>query len=130
MINLPDSFRNKSRILVVLDDSVDTKTDKLDWYRILFIVKNTGSVPGKEIAEVYVSNPGCKVERPARELKQFTKLDLQPGESKQVSLNLNKRAFQYYDVKQKNWVAAPGKFEIQVGASSRDISFKEDVELK
>jgi beta-glucosidase len=97
---------------------------------VSFTVKNTGSVAGKEVAQLYVSNPGCSIERPVHELKQFIKVDLQPGETKQVTLTLNKRAFQYYNVQQNDWVAEPGRFEIQVGASSRDIRLKADTELK
>lgn len=102
---------------------------KQDSLGVTFSVKNTGQFPGKEIAQVYVSNPGCSIERPIKELKQFVKIDLLPGETKKINLTLNKRAFQYYDINKNSWVAEPGTFEILVGSSSRDIKLKAELKL-
>ncbi|MEK4272322.1 beta-glucosidase family protein [Paenibacillus sp. FSL R7-0026] len=84
-------------------------------------VTNTGDRAGKEIVQVYVSDVESKVIRPVKELKAFAKVDLEPGESKEVSFTLNKRSFAYYNVDMKDWHVETGEFDIQVGSSSRDI---------
>jgi hypothetical protein len=61
------------------------------------------------------------VPRPPKELKGFAKVNLQRGESKQVTLPLNRRAFSFFDVKTHNWKVDPGDFAILVGSSSADI---------
>ena len=90
-------------------------------------VKNTGSRAGKETVQVYVHDSKASVVRPERELKGFAKVELAPGESKRVSITLNKEAFMYFCPEKTQWVLEPGVFEIQVGASSRDIRLKKEV---
>ncbi|OAV52128.1 glycosyl hydrolase [Rhizobium sp. WYCCWR10014] len=84
-------------------------------------IRNTGSVAGKEIVQLYVRpvKPGLK--RPIRELKAFRKLYLEPGEAKMVPLTLVERDFQYFDAVRSAWVLDAEAFVIEVGASSRDI---------
>jgi beta-glucosidase len=84
-------------------------------------VKNTGSRTGKEVVQLYVSDVESSVIRPLQELKGFQKLELQPGEQREVSFTLNKRAFAYYNVKLADWHVESGTFNIAVGSSSRDI---------
>lgn len=72
----------------------------------------------------------CSVERPFKELKGFTKVGLKPGESKQVTIKLPRRALQYYDTESKCWKDEPGMFTVLIGASSRDIKLQKDFELK
>ena len=86
-----------------------------------FEVTNTGSKPGAEVAEVYVGDRHSSVARPAKELKGFVKINLEPGESKQVSVPLNRRSFSYYDVKKHAWSIEPGDFDVFVGSSSANI---------
>ena len=93
-------------------------------------VKNTGHVTGGEVVQVYVREQHPKVVRPEKELKAFTKVVLQPGEEKTVSFQLEKRAFAYYDITQHGWVVNPGKFEIMVGASSRDLRLRQTFKLE
>jgi beta-glucosidase len=62
-----------------------------------------------------------KVERPIKELKGFQKVALRPGESKRLIFTLDQNAFSFYDVNHKQWVIEPGRFEILLGSSSRDI---------
>lgn len=88
---------------------------------VSFVVKNAGTAAGAEIAELYVGDSHAGVPRPVKELKGFAKVMLDPGESKRVTLNLDRRAFSYYDVTTKAWLAAPGSFDILVGASAEDI---------
>ena len=84
-------------------------------------VTNTGKVAGAEIVQLYVHDPQAAVKRPEKELKGFDKVFLQPGEAKTVTLTLDANAFQYYDEAKKQWVLEPGKFDVLVGSSSRDI---------
>lgn len=96
---------------------------------VKFTVKNTGSVAGAEVAQVYVKDDESSVERPDKELKGFSKVFLQPGESKEVEIKLSPDAFQFYDETKKQWVLEPGKFTIYVGNSSRDIKQTGEVTL-
>jgi beta-glucosidase len=93
-------------------------------------VKNTGTRAGAEVVQLYVHDGHSKIDRPVRELKAFQRVELKPGESKKVDFKLDRSAFSYWSPDKKDWVADPGTFEIQVGASSRDIRLKEPVELK
>ena len=93
-------------------------------------VKNTGKVKGKEIVQLYVSDKECTLQRPKNELKKFTKIELLPGESKEVTFKLDARDFSYYDSKKETWIAESGDFTILAGTSSRDIKLTETVTLK
>ena len=86
-----------------------------------FNVKNTGKVAAAEVAQVYVGDDECRLVRPAKELKGFDKVMLQPGESKTVSVRLGEEAFRFYDPMLRQWVVEPGAFTVHVGASSADI---------
>jgi beta-glucosidase len=91
---------------------------------VSFDVKNTGHREGAEVAEVYVGNPPASVPRPVKELKGFAKVALKPGETKRVTLKLDRRAFSFYDVKKGGWTAEPGDFTILVGGSSDNIQLR------
>lgn len=84
-------------------------------------VKNTGSVAGKEVVQIYVGKPDSKVIRPVRELKDFAKAELAPGEVKTLTFTLGKEAFAYYDLTLHDWYAEPGEYVISVGDSSRNL---------
>ena len=88
---------------------------------VSFDVTNTGQHEGAEVGEVYVSDGHSKIERPVKELKGFGKVDLKPGETKTITVKLNRRAFEYYDAGKKGWTATPGDFGILVGSSSAKI---------
>ncbi len=88
---------------------------------VTFTITNTGSVAGAEIAQVYVAKPDAKVFRPEKELKGFTKVQLQPGESKTVTIPLDDKAFRYWNVKTNAWEVEDGSYEVRIGASSADI---------
>jgi beta-glucosidase len=85
---------------------------------VSFDVTNTGKVAGAEVAQLYVSDPSAKADRPERELKGFEKVRLAPGETNHVTLNLDARAFSYWDSAAHNWTIDPGKFVVHVGDSS------------
>lgn len=84
-------------------------------------VKNTGKVAGKEIVQVYVHDQKCTLVRPEKELKGFAKVDLKPGETKTVTINLDFRAFAFYHLEYKQWVTENGDFDLIIAASSADI---------
>ena len=84
-------------------------------------VKNTGTVAGAEVLQIYVRDNEASVELPDKELKAFEKVFLQPGESKEVTLSLHERSFQFYDESARGWKLEPGEFTILAGTSSRDI---------
>ena len=88
---------------------------------VSFDVKNTGPMAGAEVAELYVGDPHASVPRPVKELKGFSKVWLDPGETKRVTLSLDRRAFSFYDVKKHEWNAEPGAYTILVGSSSTQI---------
>jgi beta-glucosidase len=93
-------------------------------------VKNTGLVKGKEIVQLYIKDLKSSEMRPEKELKQFAKVELNPGEEKLVTFKLDKTALQFYSDVKKDWVAETGKFTVLIGASSRDIKTKVDFELQ
>jgi len=84
---------------------------------VSFDVTNTGAMAGAEVAEVYVSDPSAKADRPERELKGFDKISLKPGETKHVTVNLDARAFSYWSETKHDWTIDPevrgarGRFE-------------------
>ncbi|MCH1624356.1 glycoside hydrolase family 3 C-terminal domain-containing protein [Ferdinandcohnia quinoae] len=92
-------------------------------------VKNTGDVAGKEIIQLYVSDVESSVIRPEKELKSFEKVDLQPGEEKEITFTLDKRAFAYYNVDLKDWHVESGLFEIMVGKSSAEIELSGQLQV-
>lgn len=96
---------------------------------VRFTVRNTGHKAGAEVAQVYVHEAKCSVDRPEKELKSFEKVYLQPGASKVVTLTLNKDAFEYYSEAKRGWVMEPGRFDFLVGSSSRDIRLTGNLEL-
>ena len=93
-------------------------------------VKNTGSVAGQEVVQLYVHEQSPKVVRPEKELKAFTKVALQAGEERTVIFQLTKRDFAYYDTFRHDWIVNPGKFEILVGSSSRDLPLRQTIAVE
>jgi beta-glucosidase len=92
-------------------------------------VRNTGHRAGGEVVQLYVHDGHAKIDRPAHELKAFSRVELKPGETQTVEFKLDRSAFEYWSPESKAWTFDPGTFEIQVGASSRDIRLKESLEI-
>ena len=84
-------------------------------------VKNTGKRAGEEVVELYAHTVNPTIDRPVRELKGFDKVGLEPGETKTIKFTLTPRDFAYFDVDGQQWKADAGAYEVQIGASSRDI---------
>lgn len=87
-------------------------------------VRNTGSVRGGEVVQLYVGDNESTVERPVRELKAFDKVFLDPGETATVRFELDRTALQYFDAAKHDWQVEPGVFTVYVGSSSRDLREK------
>lgn len=93
-------------------------------------VKNTGKRAGAETIQLYIHDVKASVDRPYKELKGFQKVYLQPGESKDVNITINKQALSFYDETAASWKAEAGKFEALVGNASDQLKLKKAFELK
>ena len=93
-------------------------------------VRNAGPRAGAEVVELYVRDGHAKIDRPEHELKGFRRVALEPVETQTVRFMLNRSALSYWSPDKEAWEAAPGEFEIQVGASSRDIRLRAPLALK
>jgi beta-glucosidase len=82
------------------------------------------------VVQVYVHDRKSSLVRPHKELKGFAKIELQPGETKTVSLSLDFRAFAFYHPSYRRWIAEDGEFDILIGSSSADIHHTETVMLR
>ena len=102
---------------------------KADARSVTLTVTNTGSRAGAEIVQVYAAKPDAQIFRPAQELKAFTKVWLEAGESKTVTLPLDDKAFRYWNTKTDSWEVEGGTYELRVGASSADIRLAAAVEV-
>ncbi|HOK82376.1 MAG TPA: glycoside hydrolase family 3 C-terminal domain-containing protein [Clostridia bacterium] len=100
-----------------------------DTLKVTVKVTNTGKAAGAEVVQLYVSEENPVIFVPEKQLRNFQKVYLEAGESKDAELELSYRDFAFYNVEAKDWTAAPGKFELLVGTSSRDIKLRKTVEL-
>lgn len=96
---------------------------------VIVDVANTGKRAGSEVVQVYVHDVDAGIARPPMELKAFGKVHLQPGETKTLRFVLDREAFWYFDVPSKEWQVRPGRFDILIGASSRDIRLSKRLEI-
>jgi beta-glucosidase len=102
----------------------------VDGVTVTVDVMNTGKLAGKETVQVYVHDQKSGLIRPEKELKGFAKVELQPGETKSVSIQLDFRAFAYYHPEYKQWITEDGEFDILIAASAADIREKLTVTLQ
>ena len=93
-------------------------------------VKNTGAVAGSEVVQLYVADVEASVGRPAKELKGFAKVALEPGQKADVSFTLDRDALSFFDAEKHAWVAEKGIFRAIVAASAQDIRGTVEFELK
>jgi len=105
------------------------KTDKInyvenDTVKLSFTIKNTGKVKGAEVTQIYVSDLKSSVPRPLKELKAFSKVTLEAGETKHMELNLPIKNWAFYNDKIQMWEVEAGTFSIMLGTSSDDIKHK------
>ncbi|GAA0399752.1 beta-glucosidase [Paenibacillus motobuensis] len=112
---------------IVIDRKAIKDTESVN---VQVTVRNTGSRSGKEIVQLYVRDEESTVMRPAKELKGFNKVDLQPGEEKTITFTLDKRSFAYYNVALQDWHVESGEFEILIGRSSEDIVLRDTMHVE
>lgn len=97
---------------------------------VSIMVKNTGAVSGKEVAQVYVQAPKGRLEKPVHELKAFAKTrELKPGESQTLTMIISKRDLASFDEANSQWLAEAGTYTFHIGSSSRDIHTKATAKL-
>jgi beta-glucosidase len=96
--------------------------------RVEFELKNTGTRPGAEVAQVYVHQNQPRLLRPFKELKAFRKVFLKAGETRQLSIPLEPGAFAFYDPARRGWVVEKDTYTIFVGSSSQDIRLQGELE--
>ena len=101
-----------------------------DTVTVQLTVKNSGDMAGDEVVQLYVQDVKASVDREVKALKRFKRISLRPGESKIVSFQLDKNAMSFYDVKSNKWKAEPGRFNVLLGSSSRNIRLQGDFMLK
>ncbi len=105
------------------------KFNENDKLHVSLKIKNTGKIEGKEIVQLYIQDVESSLPRPLKELKGFQKVNLKPGESKNIQLKLTIKDFSFWNPETKNWSAEKGLFVLQAGSSSKDIRLKKEVEL-
>jgi beta-glucosidase len=116
--------------LKVVPARTSSGTVHSDAFGVSVKVRNSGSREGAEVVELYVHDGHSKIDRPVHELKGFQRLQLQRGETKTAEFKLSRDDFSYWNPVTKAWQADPGTFEVQVGASSRDIRLMAPAALK
>ena len=109
-----------SNTTMTTDGSVTLKID----------VTNTGKRAGAEVVQLYIADMKSSLPRPAKELKGFKKVQLNPGETKTVEFTIDRRALEFYNDAKSQWEAEPGAFEAIIGTSATDVKGKVKFELK
>ena len=104
------------------------KQDK-EQVHVTVLVKNTGTRDGEEVVQLYASYPDSKVERPAKQLRAFSRVPISAGEVKEVVFDIPKEDFAYWDEAQNKFVIEPGKVQLLIGSSSADIRLEGEVLL-
>lgn len=107
----------------------NTNPQKNEAVKVSFTLTNTGKAAGEEVAQLYIQDTFASVVRPVKELKDFTKVKLKPGESKQITFELSTEKLSFYH-EEKGWVIEPGEFKVMVGTASNDIKLKSSFELR
>ena len=111
--------------------TVNKKVMKIDeQIAITVSITNTGKRIGSEIVQLYISDLKSSLPRPVKELKGFSKIQLAPGETQEVTFLIDKQALSFFNDSRHEWVAEPGKFEAQIAASATDIKSKVTFELE
>ena len=104
-----------------------TELNDTDILTVSVDITNTGNIAGKEVVQLYVADTESFVGRPLKELRDFAKVDLAPGETKTVTFTLDKQAFAYYNTVIHDWHVETGEFIIMIGKSSRQIELEASV---
>jgi beta-glucosidase len=116
-------------------DFSDLKTDKQNYVQdesiqVSFSIKNTGITDGKEVAQLYVSQPGSTVEKADKELKAYKKVFVKSGATVNTTIGLPIKELAYYNDIKKEWIVEPGIYIIKIGKSSREIIAEISINIK
>lgn len=103
---------------------------KMNGMTVTTTVKNTGDRKGSEVVQLYISDVKSSLPRPVKELKGFQKVTLNPGESCEVTFNIDNSMLSFYDDAKGEWRMEPGRFEAIIGASAGDIKSKVAFDVK
>jgi beta-glucosidase len=113
----------------------DLKADKetyseTDVIKVIFTIKNSGAMDGKEVAQLYISDPESYVEKAAQELKGFKKVFIKSGTSENVTIHVPAKELAYYNADKKQWTVEPGIYKLKIGNSSRNIVAETIIKIK
>lgn len=114
-----------------LIDNISFSKEKLtpeDTLHVSLSVKNIGAREGKEVVQLYVRDLFSSIVKPVKELKAFKKISVPKGETTKLTLSLPMKELMFFD-KTNRWIVEPGDYEIQIGNSSSDISYKKTIEI-
>lgn len=103
---------------------------KIDTEGVTFTIKNTGNVSGTEIAQLYVGKSSETVFRPVRELKGFVRVELQPGEEKEVRIRFDDKTFRFYDTRTDSWEIESGTYQIMIGENAQQMVLEGALDVK
>jgi beta-glucosidase len=98
-------------------------------YDVSFDVTNIGKRAGADVAQLYVSEEHPSVVRPPQELKGFARVQLEPGQTRHITIPLDARSFAWYDVEAKAWHADAGTFTIHISRSSADPQLEGSISI-
>ncbi|MDA3931074.1 MAG: glycoside hydrolase family 3 C-terminal domain-containing protein [Prolixibacteraceae bacterium] len=113
-------------------DKIKLSTPKLqkgETLKVQFTIENTGSVEGAEIAQLYIQDIESTVDRPLKELKDFIKVVLQPGEKKRIELKVTQADLSFYSEELSDWLAENGEFKVLIGTASNNIKLEKTFRL-
>ena len=103
---------------------------QIDTEGATFTIKNTGNVSGTEIAQLYVGKSSETVFRPVRELKGFVRVELQPGEEKEVRIGFDDKTFRFYDTRTDSWEIESGTYQIMIGENAQQMVLEGSLNVK
>ena len=103
---------------------------KVDSEGVTFTIENTGNVTGAEIAQLYIGKKSDTVFRPARELKGFARVELSPGQQKEVRIPFDDKTFRFYDTRTDSWEIESGVYQIMVGKDAEHMVLEDALEVK
>ena len=106
------------------------KNLKVDSEGVTFTIENTGNVTGAEIAQLYIGKKSDTVFRPARELKGFARVELSPGQQKEVRIPFDDKTFRFYDIRTDTWEIESGIYQVMVGTDAEHMVLKDTLEVK
>ena len=98
-------------------------------FDVKFVLANTSSVDAEEVAQVYVSRPSSKIERPVKELKGFQRIALKAGERKTITIPVRRSDLRHWDEPSQSWMLEPGALTILVGGSSNSLPLKQETAI-